>query len=105
LPIELILPFEIAAPVVGWERNLSRDLREYVQPDNVTAIIEQPSICASTKPILLLVIICSSVDNFDARMAIRETWGRFTLFYSIKKKYVVFAILCSKIKVKSWQIF
>ncbi|XP_059471379.1 beta-1,3-galactosyltransferase 1-like isoform X2 [Neocloeon triangulifer] len=63
------------APVAGWERNSSRNLREYVQPDNVTAIIEQPSICASNGPILLLVIICSSVENFDARLAIRETWG------------------------------
>ncbi|XP_065332402.1 beta-1,3-galactosyltransferase 1-like [Cloeon dipterum] len=63
------------APVAGWERNSSRNLREYVQPDNLTAIIEQPSICASSGPILLLVIVCSSVDNFDARLAIRETWG------------------------------
>ncbi|XP_046398620.1 beta-1,3-galactosyltransferase 1-like isoform X2 [Ischnura elegans] len=77
------------APIFGWSLNTTRDLRVYVQPDNETAIIPAPNIC--TLPItqhpgkaekdgdedglLLLVIVCSAVSNFEARQSIRETWA------------------------------
>nr|CAD7194677.1 unnamed protein product [Timema douglasi] len=57
----------------GWSLNTSRDVRHYVLPDNMTALIPQPEICAAK--IFLLVVICSAVANLEARAAIRDTWG------------------------------
>ncbi|KAF4526118.1 hypothetical protein B566_EDAN007612 [Ephemera danica] len=65
----------LLAPIAGWARNSSRDLRVYVQPDNLTALIEQPTVCAPPAPLLLLVVVCSAVINFEARQAVRDTWG------------------------------
>ncbi|RZF33631.1 hypothetical protein LSTR_LSTR007009 [Laodelphax striatellus] len=64
--------------VHGWEVNVSRDSRLYVQPDNSTAIIAASEICqtgAHTSPLFLLVIICSAVPHLERRNAIRETWA------------------------------
>lgn len=67
------------APNFTWNANSTRDLSIYVQPENVTAIIPNADLCqadseAEQKKPVLLVIICSAVDNFQAREAIRETW-------------------------------
>nr|CAD7394089.1 unnamed protein product [Timema cristinae] len=61
------------AALQGWSLNTSRDVRHYVLPDNMTALIPQPEICAAK--IFLLVVICSAVANLEARAAIRDTWG------------------------------
>ncbi|KAG8239191.1 hypothetical protein J437_LFUL018850 [Ladona fulva] len=74
------------APIFGWSLNTTRDLHVYVQPDNDTTVIAAPNICSLPKTnqeenegedhgLLLLVIVCSSVTNFEARQAIRETWA------------------------------
>lgn len=60
--------------IPGWSYNTSRDLRRYVLPDNVTAIIPQLDLCGSPE-MFLLVVVCSAVANFKARAAIRETWA------------------------------
>ncbi|XP_021928730.1 beta-1,3-galactosyltransferase 1-like isoform X2 [Zootermopsis nevadensis] len=60
--------------ISGWSYNTSRDLRRYVLPDNVTAIIPQLDLCSSPD-LFLLVVVCSAVANFKARAAIRETWA------------------------------
>lgn len=61
--------------VQGWELNISRDTRHYVQPGNITALISASNLCPSGSPILLLVIVCSAPSNTDQRIAIRETWA------------------------------
>lgn len=63
--------------VQGWEVNVSRDAKLYVQPENNTSIIPSADLCrtTSTYPLLLLVIVCSAVPHFDRRNAIRETWA------------------------------
>ncbi|XP_071448389.1 beta-1,3-galactosyltransferase 1-like isoform X2 [Hetaerina americana] len=77
------------APIFGWSVNTTRDLRVYVQPDNDTAIIPAPNICSfpvktpagkmekegDDDGLLLMVIVCSSVSNFEARQSIRDTWA------------------------------
>ncbi|KAE8748481.1 hypothetical protein FOCC_FOCC004776 [Frankliniella occidentalis] len=57
----------------GWPRNGTREVRLFIQPDNVTTIIS-PNFCESKQP-FLLVVVCSAVHNSEARKAIRETWA------------------------------
>lgn len=59
--------------VVGWSMNTTRNTSQYVYVNNVTANIMPEHIC--DKPSLLLAMVCSAPGNFDARRAIRETWG------------------------------
>lgn len=48
-------------------------MRSFIQPDNVTTIIS-PSICDGRQP-FLLVVVCSAVQNTEARKSIRDTWA------------------------------
>ncbi|KAJ1519552.1 hypothetical protein ONE63_004831 [Megalurothrips usitatus] len=57
----------------GWPRNGTREVRFFIQPDNVTTILS-PSICEGRQP-FLLVVVCSAVQNMAARRAIRQTWA------------------------------
>lgn len=61
-----------------WHSNATRNVAVYVQPENYTAIIANEGLCgsgnSSSNPPFLLVIICSSVENVEARNAIRQTW-------------------------------
>lgn len=61
--------------VIGWAKNKSRDISEYVLPNENTTLIEPPSLCHGVDPIFLLIVVCSSAGNFEARQVIRETWG------------------------------
>lgn len=60
----------------GWPRNGTREVRLFIQPDNVTTIIS-PNFCEGKQP-FLLVVVCSAVHNSEARKAIRETWASST---------------------------
>ena len=62
------------AEVDGWEYNISRDTRSYIQPENMTTILIPEQFCKNNKTDLLIVIT-SKPDNFEARKAIRETWA------------------------------
>ncbi len=53
--------------------NSTRDVAVYVHPDNVTAIIANKELCKDEIP-YLLIVVCSAVNNFKARQAVRETW-------------------------------
>lgn len=64
-----------------------------MQPENVTTINHAENLCkcygddpnevagkdsvgpATEKPILVLIIVCSAVKNFEQRYAIRKTWA------------------------------
>ena len=62
-----------------WPSNQSRNARELVQPDKVTTILSPTTICSSNSSLVdpyLLVIICSAVENFEARDAIRNSWAQ-----------------------------
>lgn len=61
--------------VQGWEINISRNSRDYVQPENTTILIPASDICPISSILLLLVIVCSAPTNLEQRIAIRETWA------------------------------
>lgn len=71
-----------------WNVNSTRDVATYVQPENVTAIIPNEELCTSansaerdiSSPPFLLVVICSAVQNFRERQAIRQTWMSMDYF-------------------------
>ncbi|KAL2717977.1 hypothetical protein V1478_011853 [Vespula squamosa] len=61
------------AQLPGWAYNTSRDVKNYIHPGNITSILNPLALCSL--PPYLLIIICSSVGNYKARMAIRNTWA------------------------------
>lgn len=61
-----------------WGYNTSRNLADYVLPDNNTVILEPQHVCQNK--LFLLVVVCSSIQNFAIRQVIRETWGNTSHF-------------------------
>jgi beta-1,3-galactosyltransferase 1 len=52
-----------------------------VLPHENTTILEPENICtALNEPLFLLIVVCSSAKNFEARETIRETWANETKF-------------------------
>lgn len=51
----------------------SRDVRQYVLPDVITAILDPNVTCGDTLRILILV--ASAPNNTEERQAVRDTWG------------------------------
>lgn len=73
--------------IPGWSHNTSRETTDYILP-NDTTIIEPPTLCREPDPIFLLIVVCSSVNNFEARQSIRESWGNTTEFnYPMFEKF------------------
>lgn len=74
--------------VVGWSQNTSRETTDYILPNENTTLIEPPTLCRDPQPIFLLIVVCSSANNFEARQSIRETWGNTTEFnYPMFEKF------------------
>lgn len=81
-------PLEVA----GWSPNTSRETVNYILPNENTALIEPPTLCRKTKPIFLLIVVCSTAKNFQSRQTIRETWGNskefnYPMFYQFHGSY------------------
>jgi len=77
-----------------WPVNQSRNARELILPDKRTTILT-PDVCRASNTSkeahpFLLVIVCSSVPNFEARYSIRESWAKET--EDLKKVKVVFLV-------------
>lgn len=71
----------VEAFVPGWEPNVNLFTPDYILPNEYTALIDPVHICSNnSRPILLLIVVCSSPKNFEARQTIRETWGNTTAF-------------------------
>lgn len=66
--------------VEGWSHNTSRSTTDYIFPNENTTLIEPPTLCREPDPIFLLIVVCSSANNFEARQSIRESWGNTTEF-------------------------
>lgn len=60
----LFTNFTVAIP--GWNFNTSRETVDYVIPNANTTLIDPIQVCSGNK-IFLLVVVCSSAGNFDAR--------------------------------------
>ncbi|XP_050089216.1 acetylgalactosaminyl-O-glycosyl-glycoprotein beta-1,3-N-acetylglucosaminyltransferase-like [Anopheles aquasalis] len=71
--------------IAGWGLNTSRLTVNYVLPHENTTVIEPLSVCMAEEPrtglseesekVFLLIVVCSSAANFEARQTIRQTWG------------------------------
>jgi len=64
-----------------WPENQTRSARQLVRPDSVTTLISPIEVCSSNlskTPPYLVVIVCSAVQNFEAREAVRESWAQDT---------------------------
>lgn len=66
--------------VLGWSKNTSRETSDYIFPNENTTLIEPPNLCRTNESIFLLIVVCSSAGNFEARQTIRETWGNTSRF-------------------------
>lgn len=51
----------------GWDRNTTRYIPIYVQPNVSTTLIEPTNVCDGDDKLLLLIIVCSSPGNFEKR--------------------------------------
>lgn len=54
---------------MGWDLNTTRDTSVYLMPDQHTALLE-PRVVDRAKRYLLLVIVCSAVENFHTRFVL-----------------------------------
>lgn len=64
-------------PAPVWPSNQSRSAKQLVQPERVTTLLSPAGLCGpDAPPPYLLVIICSAVQNFEARAAIRSSWAQ-----------------------------
>lgn len=78
----------IKKEVAGWSKNTSRDIADYILPNLNTTLIDSNVCHANEDPLLLLIVVCSSADNFDARQTIRATWGNTSQFnYKLFDKF------------------
>ena len=66
-----------------WPSNQTRDVHTLVEPDKITTRISPNDICGKSgnhsdvdEDNLLLVVVCSAVENTQQRQTIRETWGK-----------------------------
>ncbi|XP_021710734.1 uncharacterized protein LOC5568339 isoform X1 [Aedes aegypti] len=75
--------------IAGWSVNTSRLTINYVLPAENTTIIDPLNICSTEErsgdgsedeKVFLLIVVCSSAKNFEARQTIRETWGNVSEF-------------------------
>jgi len=56
-----------------WPHNQSRNARHLISPEEETSLLTS-SVCSQSSP-YLLVIVCSAVQNFEARYSIRNSWA------------------------------
>lgn len=71
--LTILYIFVVTEELDGWPRNGTRDVRLFIQPENVTTILSS-SVCDGRQP-FLVVVVCSAVPNFEARKVIRDTWA------------------------------
>lgn len=51
----------------------TREVKQYVLPDVITAILDHNAPCSAT--LRLLILVASAPNNTEARQAVRDTWG------------------------------
>lgn len=82
--------FSFSALVAGWNIHTNRDTKLYVLPNNVTLIHEPTNVCSKDERTLknklfLLIVVCSATENFERRVAIRNSWGNQTKYKNLAK--------------------
>ena len=72
----LILKLSIVEDVEGWEENTSRDVGQYILPNENTTIIYPTQLSPHTfSEYDIVIFVTSNPKNFNQRNAIRQTWG------------------------------
>ncbi|KAK3609863.1 hypothetical protein CHS0354_015054 [Potamilus streckersoni] len=51
-------------------------------------ILNEPFMCKTNSSLHLMIVVCSGVENLEARFAIRNTWGSYILDNNITSKLV-----------------
>jgi len=62
-----------------WPRNQTRDTNLLVRPDRSTTLIHPRTACDPSKEddsFLILVVVCSGLENYEERLAIRDSWAK-----------------------------
>lgn len=82
-------PVNREVSVVGWEFNTTRNTSQYILRNNLTAAIMPEHVCDQKS--LLVIIVCTAPGNFEARNAIRETWGseRYVLGNNVSLYFLI----------------
>jgi len=70
-----------------WPENQTRSTRHLVRPDQVTTLLKPLDLCSprnstSGSDPYLLIVVCSAVANWEARIAVRESWAKDQLTLS-----------------------
>ena len=75
-----------------WPENQTRSAKELVRPGAVTTLLHPAGLCStnSSSPPYLLVVVCSAVENTEARLAVRSSWARDQ--ESLREVRVVFLV-------------
>ncbi|KAM8711896.1 hypothetical protein ACLKA7_012409 [Drosophila subpalustris] len=74
-----------------WSSNTSLDIKDYIAPQQDTALIVPRDFCRNKT--FLIIAVCTDLNNFVERQTIRETWGNTTDF-----NYAAFAKLHAHMK-------
>lgn len=72
-----------------WPSNQSRNARHLIFPEEKTSLLSSP-VCGGSSPPYLLVIVCSALQNFEARYTIRKSWAEVQ--HSLNNVKVVFLV-------------
>ncbi|XP_054718208.1 beta-1,3-galactosyltransferase 1-like [Uloborus diversus] len=72
------MPYRPGTPMplpehLSW-MEAQRDMRRYILPENGSQALMPRNACNGS--VFVVVLVCSSVPNFDARQAIRDTWAQ-----------------------------
>lgn len=94
-------PLIFAVSVVGWEFNTTRNTSQYILKNNLTAVIMPEHVCDQKS--LIVIIVCTAPGNFEARNAIRETWGseRYVLGNNVSVYFLIGETANSSIQVSN----
>nr|CAH7729073.1 unnamed protein product [Callosobruchus chinensis] len=71
----ITMPVDKEANVVGWSYNTTRNTTNYIPVSGNWTASLAPERGVCDRPGLLVMMVCSAPMNFDARQAIRDTWG------------------------------
>lgn len=52
---------------IGWGRGTLRKMPQYIRPHENTTLIEPTTLCKTSSPLLLLIVVCSAARHFDHR--------------------------------------
>lgn len=90
--IVLSLPFLFVIENASWTRKISRDMRVYVKPEEITTLIHPSTLHSYSHMLEVVIAVHSHPNNFDERDAIRHMWmhhaiatGKIAVIFCIGK--------------------